>query len=519
MQRKIYIATFSAGLVSLAIEVSASRLLANYFGSSNLIWACVIGSILVYMTIGSIVGGKWADRSPKPEAFYSILTWGAFTTGLIPCIAKPVLRSASIAMDHLEIGMLLFAFIVVLILFSIPMILLSMTTPFSIRLLLDETRSSGNISGKVYAVSTAGSFLGTFLPTLLLIPTLGTYRNFLVLSAFLFLISFWGLFSSKIGSKQILIKYAWMPIFIALSAWFSLRGSDKVAAGLIYEKESAYNYIQVQQISGSNLLRLNEGQGIHSIYNPDTLDYGGSWQQVLAAPFFNTPPYAVENVHSMAILGLAGGTSARQAVSVFPDIQIDGFEIDPTVIQVGYDYFAMNIPNLTIYAQDARIGLHNMEKSYQVISIDAYRPPYIPSHLTTLEFFQEVYDHLTDDGVLVINVAKIGEDRRLVDGLTTTISQVFPSVYISDVPGTFNSMIYATHSATNVQNLYNNYLMLDASGDFPVLLRKTLETTILNLQPLEKSKLVFTDDRAPIENLVNTMLIDFYRKGGIKELQ
>jgi spermidine synthase len=519
MQRRIYIAVFSAGLVSLAIEVSASRLLSNYFGSSNLIWACIIGSILVYMAVGSIVGGRWADRSPQPELLYGILTWGAFCTGLIPCIAKPILRSASIAMDHLAIGPLVLAFIVVLILFSIPMILLSMVSPFAIRLLLDEPRSSGNISGKIYAVSTAGSFLGTFLPVLVLIPTIGTYRNFLVLSIFLFLISFWGLLKTKLSIRKVLIKYGWMLPVLALSAWLGLRGSDKTATGMLYEKESEYNYIQVQQINGYNLLRLNEGQGIHSIYTSDTLDYGGTWQQVLSAPFFNPPPYTSSDVRSMAILGLAGGTSARQAASVFPTIQIDGFEIDETVVDVGYEFFSMDIPNLTVHTEDARIGLRNMQKQYQLISIDAYRPPYIPAHLTTLEFFQEVYDHLTEDGVLVLNVAQIGGDYRLVDALTATIGRVFPSVYTSDVPDTFNTMIYATRSSTTVQNLYNNYLLLDQTGNFPALLRKSMEITILNLRPLEKSELIFTDDRAPVESLVNNMLIDFYRTGGVEKLQ
>jgi len=515
----MYIAVFCAGLVSLAIEVSASRLLSNYFGSSNLIWACIIGSILIYMAIGSIVGGKWVDRSPKPELFYGILTWGAFSTGLIPCIAKPILRAASVAMDHLEIGSLILAFVVVLILFSIPMILLSMTSPFAIRLLLGETRSSGNVSGKVYAISTAGSFIGTFLPVLVLIPTLGTYKNFLILSFFLLTIGLWGLLKTELGFKKVLLRYSWMPLVIAISAWFGLRGNDKIATGLIYEDESQYNYIQVQQINGFTLLRLNEGQGFHSIYHPDTLDYEGAWQQVMAAPFFNAPPYTPENIRSIAILGLAGGTSARQAASVFPNSQIDGFEIDETVIAVGYDYFEMDIPNLTVYAQDARLGLRSMQKRYQLISIDAYRPPYIPAHLITVEFFQEVSDHLTEDGVLVLNVAQIGGDRRLVDAFTITLSQVFPSVYTSDVPNTFNTMVYATRSTTDVQNLYTNYLLLDESGDFSALLRETLETTILNLKPLAESDLVFTDDRAPIENLVNSMLIDFYRTGGIENLQ
>ena len=519
MQRKIYSSVFFSGLVSLAIELSASRLLSNYFGSSNLIWAIIIGSILVYMTIGSILGGKWADRSPHEKTLYGNLTWAAFTTGLIPCIAKPILRSASTAMDHLQIAPLILAFVVVLLLFSIPMILLSMTSPFAIRLLVNDTHSSGNTAGKVYAISTAGSFIGTFLPVLVLIPLLGTYYNFLVLSAILFIIAFWGLIKSHVTWKNFMLKYAWMPLIVAVGAWLGLRGSDKIANGLLFETESQYNYIQVQQISGFNVLRLNEGQGIHSIYRADTLNYQGTWQQVLAAPFFNDSPYYPEDVKSIAILGLAGGTSARQAASVFTGSHIDGFEIDPEIVRIGYEYFAMDIPDLTVYTQDARVGLRSMDKQYQLISIDAYRPPYIPAHLTTMEFFQEVSDHLYGDGVLVINVARMGEDRRLVDALAATMLQVFPSVYSSDVPDTFNTIIYATQSPTKVENLYNNYLALDASGSFDPLLRTTLETTILNLKPIAGSQLVFTDDRAPVEQLMNTMMIDFYRSGGITSLQ
>ncbi len=520
MQRRIFTTIFFTGLVSLAIELSASRLLSNYFGSSNLIWACIIGSILIYMTIGSTLGGKRADRSPREESLYETVIWAAFTTGLIPSLSKPLLRLASQAMDHLEVAPLVITFAVVLLLFSAPMILLSMSSPFAIRLLVDTTQRSGNLAGKVYAISTVGSFIGTFLPVLVLIPSLGTYHTFLVLSGILFLVSFFGLFKTNIGWKKMLAKYGWMVVMVVLFAWISLRGSDKIAEGLIYETESQYNYIQVQQQSGFTLLRLNEGQGIHSIYHPDTLNYQATWRQVIAAPFFNAPPYQPTDVHNIAILGLAGGTSARQAASVFPDSHIDGFEIDKTIIDVGEQFFGLgDISNLSVYAQDARLGLRGSNTKYQIISIDAYRPPYIPAHLTTIEFFSEVYDHLSDDGVLVINVAQIGGDRRLVDALATTIKQVFPCVYISDVPNTFNSIIYATHSQTTVENLFANYLLMDSAGNMPLLLKDTLETTIINLQQVGKSDLVFTDDKAPVEQLVNRMLIDFYLTGGIEKLQ
>lgn len=519
MQRRIYSTAFISGLVSLAIELSASRLLSNYFGTTNLIWAVIIGSILVYMAIGSMIGGKWADRDPREEVLYTNIAWAALTTGLIPSIAKPILRQASQAMNTLQIAPLIISFVVVLLLFSIPMILLSMTTPFAIRLVIRDKQTSGNIAGKLSALSTVGSFLGTFLPGLVLIPAIGTFRTFLVLSALLFLNSIYGLWKVKVGWKKFVFRILWMPLVVLLSAFLGLRGSDKIAQGLIYEDESAYNYIQVQHIEGYTLLRLNEGQGIHSIYHQDILDYQRTWRQVVAAPFFNPAPYSPEEVHSVAILGLAGGTSARQVAEVFPNAHIDGFEIDEDIIQVGNDFFGMDIPQLTVYAQDARLGLNQSPKEYQLISIDAYRPPYIPAHLTTLEFFQEIYDHLSDDGVLVINVARIGDDRRLVDALAATINKVFPTVFSSDVPDTFNTILYATRQSTQLDNLFQNYLQLSGIWETSPLLAATLETTILNLQPVTVSEQFFTDDKAPVEKLVNTIMIDFFLSGGTQDLQ
>jgi spermidine synthase len=138
--------------------------------------------------------------------------------------------------------------------------------------------------------------------------------------------------------------------------------------------------------------------------------------QFLAAPFFNQPPYDPDQVKNMAIVGLAGGTIARQATAVFGPIPIDGFEIDPEIIEVGREYFDMNEPNLNAIAQDGRWGLERSGQQYSLIGIDAYRPPYIPWHLTTQEFFQTVREHLTGDGVAVINVGRAPDDRRLVTG-------------------------------------------------------------------------------------------------------
>src|SRR6266536_3112072 len=96
--RFLYLAVFTSGMTTLAVELSASRLLGNVFGTSNIVWANVIGLILLYLTIGYFIGGRWADRSPHLTTFYRILLWGAFLSALIPLVARPVLTTAATAM-------------------------------------------------------------------------------------------------------------------------------------------------------------------------------------------------------------------------------------------------------------------------------------------------------------------------------------------------------------------------------------------------------------------------------------
>lgn len=517
MRRFLFLGVFTAGCISLAVELSASRLLGNYFGSSNLVWASVIGLILIYLSVGYSIGGKWADRSPRHRTFFTILVWASFLVGLIPLASRPILKFAGAAFDQLRLGAMAGSFITVLVIFSAPVILLGTASPFAVRLAIEDKDRSGSVAGKIYAISTLGSFIGTFLPVLVLIPAVGTYRTFLVLSGLLMLVAFAGL--AKAENMKAVLRFLWMPFFLAVVSFFALRGPDKSAVNIIFEDESAYNYIQVQNIEGYHILRLNEGQGIHSIYHPDRISYGGPWEQVLTAPFFNPPSSKPEQVENIAILGLAAGTSANQAASVFPQADIDGFEIDPVIVDVGFNFFAMENSDPDIFIQDARWGLSASPVFYDIISVDAYRPPYIPWHLTTMEFFGEVKDRLVADGVLVINVARIFEDRRLLDALYQTIRSVFPSVYIVDLPNTLNSIIFATKAETDPENLIRNYISLSQKEGTPSVLLSALEIAITSQQSPPKTGMVLTDDRAPVEWIINRMMFDLFRSGGLGVLQ
>ncbi len=496
---------FASGMTTLAIELSASRLLGNVFGTSNLVWANIIGLMLVYLSAGYFLGGRWADRSPFPGTFYRILLWGAFTAGLVPVLSRPVLLLAAGAVEQLNAAVMAGSFLSVLILFSVPITLLGCISPFAIRLAIQDTAHAGRVSGRIYALSTLGSILGTFLPVLWLIPELGTSRTFLVFS--LFLLSF-GLIGLAMADRRAMLRYLWMPPAVLLLGWWVLAGPLKRAEGQVFETESSYNYIQVIERGGTRSLLLNEGQAVHSVYTPGEPRTYGTWDYFLAAPFFNAPPYGPEQVERVGIVGLAAGTVAKQYTLAFGPIPIDGWEIDPEIVEVGRVYFEMREPNLNVIVADGRWGLANSDQTYSVLGVDAYRPPYIPWHLTTQEFFAEIYEHLEPSGVLVINVGRTPQDRRLIDAMVGTIGSVFPSVHIVDVPGTFNTIVYATRTETEAANLAVNLAYLQQSEASPLLL-DIVERAVEGLQPTPDSNIVFTDDRAPVEQLVDSIVIRF----------
>ena len=514
-QRLLSVAVFFSGMTTLAIEISASRLLGNVFGTSNIVWANIIGLILIYLTAGYFIGGRVADRSPHHATFYRIIAWGAFTAGLVPIVARPVLLQAANAVEHLSTAVMLGSFFVVLILFSVPITLLGCVSPFAIRLAIQTPEQAGSISGKMYAISTLGSILGTFLPVLWLIPTIGTATTFLVFSLILLFVALGGLFLQDWRTG---LRYLLLPFVIIVLSCLTLSGPIKRGMGQVFETESAYNYIQVIERGGVRYLMLNEGQGIHSVYAPGIDVTFGTWDYFLSAPFFNAPPVELSNVKRVGIVGLAGGTIAKQYTKVFGAIPIDGWEIDPGIIEVGRAWFDMNEPNLNAIAVDGRWGLAHSHEYYSVIGIDAYRLPYIPWHLTTQEFFQEVHAHLYDDGVVAINVGRTPQDRRIIEALVGTIQSVFASVYVVDVPNTFNTLIYATKEPTNTGNLVMNIFSLEEQGASPILIDILLRT-VTQLQPTPESDIVYTDDRAPIEFLTNAMALRFILGGEVETLR
>jgi len=492
---------FISGMVTLAVELSASRLLDPYFGTSNVVWANLIGLILAYLSVGYLVGGRLADRYPRPEVLYGITGTAAVLVGLVPFVARPVLLLASRGFATYSVGLLLGSFVGVLLLFALPVTLLGFVSPFAIRLAMQDVRSAGDIAGVVYGISTLGSILGTFAPVLVLIPNVGTRYTFLFFAGLLLLVSIGGLVRARSRAAWVLVTFLLLLLALGL---LSQQAVIKPAEGMIFEAESAYNYIQVVEVRGTRYLLLNEGQAVHSVYNPNSLATFGTWDYFLVAPFFNAPPYTPDQVRSLCMIGLAAGTTPRQYTAVFGPIPIDGVEIDPVIVDAGRRLFAMTEPNLTVHVEDGRYFLARTQARYDVVAVDAYRLPYIPFHLTTKEFFTEVRDHLAEKGVVVINVGRTENDYRLVEALATTMAAVFPSVYVVDVPETFNSVVVATVQETRAENLTANL-----AGITDPFLRNVVAQAAAHLRPLEGTGPVLTDDRAPVEQLSNLMVLRY----------
>ena len=494
---------------TLAVEFTTSRMLQTVYGTSNLVWANVIGLVLLFLTLGYFIGGRWADKRPYPATFYTLVSTAGFTAVFFLLLTSVILKTAAAAMAAINVSALVSSLVGVILALAVPVTLLGCISPFAIRLAVQDVAEAGRVSGRIYAISTWGSLLGTYLPVLVTIPLLGSRVTAVLFGFFLLLIGLIGLWRDN-RQKGLIGFIAALLLAPVVLLWTP--GNIKAYDGQLFETESAYNYVQVVRQGNCNYLLLNEGQAYHSFYcDGGAVSRISVWSMMLAAPYFNaaTDDRTVENA---AVIGLAAGTIAKQLTRVFGPIPIDGIELDPAIVQAGRDYFAMTDPNLRVIVGDGRYELNQLDGRYDLITIDAYKVPYIPWHLTTREFFQEVQAHLTADGVVGINVGRAPQDRSLVDAMTATLLTVFPTVQAIDVPGSLNTILVATNQPTVPENVAANLAQL--AGDADPLLRAALETAVANLVPITPSDIVFTDERAPVETIVDTLVLRYLLQEG-----
>ncbi|MBI4672439.1 MAG: fused MFS/spermidine synthase [Chloroflexi bacterium] len=495
--RLLQITVFCAGFASLGVELAASRLLAPFFGASLLVWANLIGVILIYLSVGYWLGGRWADRDPNPRTLLLILAGAGLAVGVLPFAAAPLLELAIPALAQFNAELGLVSFLGVVILFAIPVTLLGCVPPFALRLATRDVRTVGATGGGLYALSTIGSILGVYLTVFWMIPTLGTRVTFVVFAAALLAVAFFGL---TITRAKILSFLALLFLLLLLGlARVNPTRSIKPLPNAIHETESAYNFIQVIEEDHLRLLTVNEGQAYQSVYYPGMVLLGGYWDLFLLTPYLNTP----EPPRSLLVVGLAAGTVTKQFAQVYPDIQMDGIEIDPEIVRMGRELFDMREPNLNVIVDDGRAALRKNDKRYDVIVVDAYRQPYVPFHLATVEYYRELGAHLSARGVIALNAARTPSDARLVNALAQTLQQVFPTVLLLEYPNDTNTVILASPQPVTLDEYRAR---LDALEN-PTL-REIADIALPYARVFDGGGLVFTDDKSAVENLIHSIILD-----------
>ena len=471
----------------MAVEMSASRLLAPFFGDSLFIWANLIGLILIYLTVGYYAGGCIADRWPRPRLLFFLTMISSVAIAVVPFIARPIMGMAINGIDQVNAGAFLGSFGVTVFLFAVPVTILGTVTPFAIRLRITSVETSGNVSGGLYALSTVGSILGTFLPVLLLIPWIGTRDTMLIFAGALATISAIGLGGYYLAAPPLIFAVLLIP-----------PGAIKPTPGAILEAESPYHYVQVVDQGGTRYLKLNEGWAVHSAYNPDRQLTGGYWDYFLVAPWFGSdrPPRQALNI------GSAAGTICKEIIQTYPGVHVDGVELDPGIVDAGRRYFDMDEPGLTVFVEDGRPFIKTSKKSYDLIAVDAFRQPYIPFYLTTQEFFQEVDAHLNSGGTVMINVGMVPGDTHLADAISATMRSVFPSVY-SFPAGSFNRELVATKEQSAVTDLAGRKSLL------PPSISGLADQVLGGLTEVQPGGTILTDDKAPVEWLTDQMIVHY----------
>jgi len=490
---RLHAVVLAGGAGTLATEIAASRLLAPYFGSSTIVWANIIGLILVYLSVGYWLGGKVADRRPEPRLLGIIVAVAALVIAATPFVARPILDLAVEGLDAVDVGAVVGSFFAALALFAVPVTLLGAVSPFAIRLALADVGEAGTVAGRLYALSTVGSIVGTFLSAIVTIPLLGTQRTMLGSAALLLL------------AAALLLGARWQLLTVGVAALlFVPAGTIKATPGLLYESDSAYQYVQVvERDDGSRALRLNEGVAVHSVWHRDSVLTGGVWDT-----FLLVPPLLDRPVRRMLVIGNAGGTIARAYGELYPEVAIDGVEIDPEVTEAGRRYLGLDDnPRLTVIEADGRPWLELTDERYDVIVVDAYHQPYIPFYLATEEFFRLTRERLAPGGVLALNVAGVPGDERLSVAIGSSVLAAYPQAWRWR-PLRFNELLLAFDRPLARDELVRRI------GRAPEAVASLVPLFRDEVEPVGATERPLTDDRAPVEWLTDRMIIDYVARGG-----
>jgi len=352
----LYLTEFFAGMSVMAVELGASRLLAPYFSSSQIVWTIIIGTIMIAMALGNLYGGKSADKNPNPDRLYGRIIVAAIWIAAIPVVGKYLIVgiSAILIFSVNHNFLIIAAFLACMVIFVYPLFLLGTVTPSLVKYSVDSLEDSGSVVGKLNASNTIGSIIGTFVPTFISIPAVGTSVTFLIFAGVLFL------GCCLLGHDS------------SFAFWQS---------GLTYEGESIYNYLQVSEDERQVILSTNVLFGVQSVYLKEKCPTGMYYDYAMESVYMANPEKDAPK--KVLILGNGTGTFATQCQRYFENTEITGVEIDEKITKLANDYFELS-KDVPVTTYDGRAYLNAIDEQYDVIMVDAYQDITIPFQMSSV---------------------------------------------------------------------------------------------------------------------------------------
>ncbi|HEX7151577.1 MAG TPA: fused MFS/spermidine synthase [Thermoanaerobaculia bacterium] len=501
----VYVTVFLSGALLMGLEVAAFRIIGKTFGSALRETTAVIAIFLAAMSIGYWLGGRAGDRWPRSTTLIAVLLNAAALLMVVPWL--DALVSPVIAESNLDLAT--HAFAATALLFALPTILFASVSPIAVRLFATSTGRSGSTAGSISAVSTIGSIAGSVVTAFLLIDWLGSISRTVItvalatcITALMLALATLPRLRTEGGMRAGLRPYA-IALAVALAvgvpavAFIRSTNIERTLIAqdsswrVLFVGDSPYHRVTVRERQGSVRV-LNFALATQSSMRlDDPLGPGNPYTDSMHITRFMRP-----QLRRVLIIGLGGGTTAKQFVHYYPDVHVDVVEVDPVVVDVAQKYFGVQTSErLRIYTGDGRMFLKHSKQKWDLIIIDAYTTnrygDTIPAHLATREFFEEVSRHLNDGGVLHYHCAFGGS--KLLLALQKTIASVFGSTYV-----TAGEIL-----ASDVALLTSPEEALARASSTPAGKLPTFAEHLRGLQPYAAKADVplLTDDYAPVDTL------------------
>ena len=491
----LYITEFFAGVSVMAVELGASRLMAPYFSSSQIVWTVIIGVIMIAMAIGNLWGGKLADKTNSPDRLYGRILIAAIWIALIPFAGRWLIAGVSLLLaTFVTKNFLVWAALAAcLVIFAFPCVLLGTVTPSLTKFTVDNLDDTGKTVGRLNALNTIGSIIGTFVPTFITIPAVGTAATFLIFAGVLAAIGIvYFAFARKRMLKGIVAAVVIVGLCFTLPTYrFAFWEND-----ITLEDESIYNYLQVKDNDKRTVLSTNVLFGVQSIQRKDAELTGMYYDYALAAPCMAGMDGSENDGRSVMILGMGSGTYASYCVRYFSGVKVQGAEIDQKIADIATEYFGLP-DSVEVAVEDGRAYLTASQEQFDVIMVDAYQDITIPFQLSSVEFFTEVQRHLKPGGVMVVNLNMTSaQDGSINQYLCDTMSSVFAHTYTVNVPANTNTVVFCTDADDLRQTFDENRVRL-SNAKYADMMEKVAQS----LQDYTGGDCILTDDKAPVELL------------------